>query len=101
MLDNTLDQIIILNFAPVLAFLHIEVLDVESTIFMDDVLMTEFLSHFHDIALLCLVHHVVDFGLTNMLQRHLLKILSLLSLELRGCGHTVLFCLHPGLDFFL
>ena len=59
MLQDTFKELLLLAWAPVLALLHVEVLDVEFAVLVTDVTYTKLFAHFDDILLLLLGHVVV------------------------------------------
>ena len=61
MLDDTIDQLLVLVWAPVLALLDIEVLQVERPIVEDDVFSAEGFPHVGDVLDFLVVEIVVVF----------------------------------------
>ena len=112
-LDNRLDQLLLLPRAPVLALLHVEVLDVELAVVVADIAAAEVFSHLDDVLLLLGAHDVVARLPLLLLEEHgrrLGALLRLLQLGLHVGGgplsqgevHQSLslllneFCLHGG-----
>ena len=57
--DHRLDELLLLAWAPVLALLHVEVLDVELAVFIADITCAKIFAHLNDVLLLLLCHIVV------------------------------------------